>query len=356
MNRVFLMPALAGIVALPLLVLGLKRPAESAESAPAPPALTVTVVKALPLPSTSGPVLSGRVKSGEEVTLTAQTPARLTDLPIREGQLFRSGQTLATFDSPETRQSVESANAAVGAASANLNQARRQAARMDSLFKTGLVADRQRELAQTDREAAEAAWKGAQAALSEWRQNTRISVPFAGVVVRRYVDAGALLSPGQPILDVRSNAVAEIEVPVPESETAALSTGRALVKSGSSDWVPAEVLRVDGMIDYRTRTRMAHLRPTDLAGFEPGAYARVRLEGAGSEAPGSFSIPLTSVVHRGSLNGVFVVQDGRAWLRWLRTGRIEEDRVEVLAGLNPGDEIALGPSVLVDGSHVRVAR
>jgi RND family efflux transporter MFP subunit len=307
-------------------------------------------------PSVSDYALSGRVRAAREVTLTAQVPARLTALPVREGEPFRAGQALMIFDSPETRQAVRSAEAAVAASAVHRDEAIRELARIDSLSRRGLVAQRQLELARSAREAAEAGWLGATAELASWRQNTALSVPFDGVVIRRHVDTGALLFPGQAVLDVRSHGGGEIDVAVPESQVSRLSAGSALVQTlGATTWIPARIVRVDGMVDVTSRTRMAHLEVTTGAGLEPGSSVRVRLAG---DEPGTtrLSVPAASLVRRGSLNGVYVVKDGRAWLRWLRVGRSVGERVEVLAGLEPTDEVVAGPAGLADGAPVRVER
>ena len=318
-----------------------------------PPAVAVTVIRPAADRATFDYALSGRVRATEEVTLTAQVPARLTSLPVREGESFRSGQPLVIFDSPETRHAVSSAEAAVSSAAALRNDAIRELSRLDSLFSRGVASERQLELARSGREAAEAAWLGANAELASWRQTTRLSVPFDGVVVRRHVDPGALLSPGQSVLDVRSDAVKEVEVPVPESQVQRLSTGSAMVQpTGAGDGIPARVVRVDGMVDFRDRTRMAHLELAAGATLEPGASVRVRLDADG-DTPGRLSVPRSSLVQRGSLTGVYVVKDGRAWLRWLRVGRSTEQRVEVLAGLDPAEGIVADPDIVVDGAPVR---
>jgi hypothetical protein len=61
-------------------------------------------------------------------------------------------------------------------------------------------------------------------------------------------------------------------------------------------------------------------------------------------------------VRRGSLAGVFVVREGRAWLRWLRLGVDDGERAEVLSGLDPGDLVVVDPVGLVDGRAVEVPR
>ena len=102
---------------------------------------------------------------------------------------------------------------------------------------------------------------------------------------------------------------------------------------------------------------------SDGLALDPGAYVRVRFLGNASRAAGSAAgtgavllVPETSIVRRGALTGVFVAQEGKARLRWIRLGRSAGDRVEVLAGLLAGDEVVLDPSGLTDGRAVEVSR
>jgi RND family efflux transporter MFP subunit len=324
-------------------------------------------------------VLPGRIKALEEVTVTARVPGRVTAL-LREGEPFRGGQTLASFDAPESRQALESARAGLAAAAMRRDQARLQETRLDSLHAVGVASLRQFELAQSDRRAAEAGWAEARAAASGWEENTALTAPFEGVVVRRFVDPGTTVSPGQPLLAIRSAGAGEVETAIPESELGRLAAATAFTQVGEGPWRPAELARLEGMTDASTRTRAARFRPADPGmSLEPGAFARVRLgwgagtPGAGTAMPGSatsvagtpgaggadpprLSVPVASLVRRGALNGVYVVRDGKAWLRWLHVGREEEGNAEVLAGLDPDEDVVLLPGELTDGRAVTVAR
>jgi multidrug efflux pump subunit AcrA (membrane-fusion protein) len=214
-----------------------------------------------------------------------------------------------------------------------------------------------------------------------------MAAPFDGVVVRHFVDPGTEVDPGQPLVSIRSSGGgAEIVVAVPESDAAGLAAARAAFQVGDGPWRPARLERLEGMTDYATRTRVAHLRPAGAAtGLEPGAFARVRFTPAGSHteyaaaAGGSASargtgrdsasaaqpdnvpargpaaaylVPEAALVRRGGLTGVFVVGEGRAHLRWVRPGRAGAGHVEILAGLFPGDEVAVPATGLADGRRV----
>lgn len=313
--------------------------------------------------SLGGLILPGRVKAREEVTLAARLTGRLTALPMREGASFRRGQVLARFDAPETRDAVRSAREGLEAARVRLEQARTDESRMQTLYDQNVAAKRDLELAQVARHAAEAAFSGARASLQSWEESAALTAPFDGVVARRHVDPGQTLTPGQPILDLRSRQVGEIEAAVPESALPALDHANATYQIGDGPWLEASIVRVDGMTDPSTRTRRAYLRPEKPAGLEAGAYARVRIQGPAARLAAADSaavplpvlVPTSALVRRGSLTGVYVLRDDRAWLRWLRIGRESDGRAEVLAGLSPGEAFAAAPEGLADGRAVRVS-
>lgn len=307
-------------------------------------------------------VLPGRIAAGEEVVLTARQAGRVTSLPRREGDGFHAGEPLVAFDAPEARDALRAARASLDAATLRGAQARLQEARMESLFATRVASQRERELAQSDRRDAEATLASAQAAFAEVSAAHAIPAPFDGVVVRRMLDPGATVTPGQPVLAIRSRARAEIVAAVPESELGRLRGARFAYRSAEGPWRDAVLTRVDGMTDHVTRTRVARFRPARPGEpIEPGAFASVRITGAAPAAgrdtaslPRTLSVPARSLVRRGALTGVYVVREGRAYLRWLRLGAASGERVEVLSGLGPDDQIAGDPAGLADGRAVEV--
>ena len=63
----------------------------------------------------------------------------------------------------------------------------------------------------------------------------------------------------------------------------------------------------------------------------------------------------SALVQRGDLSGVFIVQEGRAELRWLALGAAEGDLIRVRAGLHAGELVVSAPGNLRDGQPVEVA-
>lgn len=291
-------------------------------------------------------MLPARIKAAEEVTIRSRLNARLTAFAVREGDRVSGGQVLARFDAPETRAALEAARAESEAAAATRQLAIRQHARIESLFVAGVVSTREREVADSERRSAEARAGSARATLDALASGTAVRAPFDAVVVRRHVDAGADVTPGAALLDLRSIATAEAVADVPEGAVASLKGAALRVQSGEGAWHPARLARLDGMTDFRSRTRTAHFALPAGAAWEPGSFARLAIGGA---AGGVGVVPASSVVRRGALAGVYVIADGHIRLRWLRLGRESEGGVEVLAGLEPGEAFALEAAGLADG-------
>ena len=63
-------------------------------------------------------------------------------------------------------------------------------------------------------------------------------------------------------------------------------------------------------------------------------------------------MPRSALVERGALTGVFVVQEGRARLRWISPGEPAGDAIEARSGLSAGEEVAVDAAGLADGAPV----
>jgi RND family efflux transporter MFP subunit len=322
-------------------------------------------------------LLPARVEAREEVTITARMAARVTALRLAEGESFARGATLVEFAAPETREALTAARARRDAATVRRDQAARQEARLDSLYVARVAALREREMAEAELGAANAELAAALAALAELESATTVPAPFAGVVVRRHVDTGATVGPGTPLLDIRSLDAGSILAMIPESAIPLLHTARASFQIADGPFQDAVLERVDGMTDFTTRSRAARFRPgAHGVVLEAGAFARVRLAapmsgtgtrvgdptGTGLSSPtavaalsGAVRIPPGALVRRGGLVGVYLIRNGTAILRWIRIGADTGDHIQVLAGLRPGDVIALEPCRLTDGQAIELA-
>jgi multidrug efflux pump subunit AcrA (membrane-fusion protein) len=142
----------------------------------------------------------------EEVTLTARTQGTLTRLPKDEGESFRYGEPLALFETEINRAALEAAREHLEAARIRLETAERQRDRMERLKQNRVASERELEIALSEYEAAQAAHAAANAEYRRLLDSVTLTAPFDGVVVLHRVDPGTIVSPGQPILHIRSVA------------------------------------------------------------------------------------------------------------------------------------------------------
>lgn len=101
-------------------------------------------------------------------------------------------------------------------------------------------------------------------------------------------------------------------------------------------------------VDAATHTQQVRADlPAGLSGAAPGMFARLWLPvaGTGASAAGQrVTVPLQSIVRRAEMTGVYVQgEGGKPLLRQVRLGRVDGDRVEVLTGVAPGEQVIADP-------------
>ena len=171
-----------------------------------------------------------------------------------------------------------------------------------------------------------------------------LRAPYSGVVVERHVEPGETLSPGQPIISGYAAGELRVVAQVPQSLIGALRQRReARVQLLDSE----RSIAVDEITIYPYADPRNHAFPVrlDLPGeggeLFPGMLVKVALATGGRER---LLLPRTSLVARAEINAVYVVDaDGGVTFRQVRPGNRLGDRVEILAGLDAGEAVALDP-------------
>jgi len=309
---------------------------ETTEAAPRSAAATYTVT-ADSLATTIA--VEGTVHARHRAEISTRLMARVTEIPVELGARVRSGQTLIRLGTEDVAANRAKAEAAVTVARAARDEAARQAARMDTLLAADVVARVQRDQAHLGLTQAESQLAMAEATLREVETAAgyaRIAAPFDGVVVARTVDPGDLAAPGMPLLSVESTGPREVVLAVPPEGAAGLSDGQTLdVATRDGRSATGTIRAMAGGADPMTRT--VEVRVAVPADWPTGMSVTAFVPSGQRVA---VTIPVAAVVRRGQLTGVEVVTGDMRLLRWVRLGRTIGDRVEVLSGLEAGEQIA----------------
>jgi RND family efflux transporter MFP subunit len=287
----------------------------------------------------------GTVRAVNQAVIAAKVTGTIEEMPVVLGSTVKSGDLLVKISAGEiTANSVQ--------AQAQLEQARRNLEREKKLLlKNAATAENVKSLEDTYR-VAEAVHRGAVTMLSY----TTITAPFDGEITAKMAGVGDLATPGTPLLHLEDSSKLQVEVSVPESLVLQIHPGDPLaihIPAAGIDLqgVTAEIAPVADPLS-RTATVKIDIAPGPQ--LRTGQFARVVIPGTRKE---SLFVPATAVQTFGQMEKMFVVSGDRARLRLVRTGAVIGDKVEILAGLEPGDVIAVtSSSPLIDGQPVTAAQ
>ena len=317
------------------------------KAAPAPPLASVVVQ---PVDATREQTWDGVIEAVADTTISAQTNARVLELPFDVGDRVAKGDVLVRFTDIEQKSGQRAAAAYVAAARAALRDAEAQWQRVEEVVGRGLMARAQLDAARARRDAARANLGAAEAVLRSAGQQadyTVVRAPFDGVVTHRYVEVGEAVQSGpptpQPLIALAALDALRVEVVVPQSAADRIrEQGRAEIVGPGGDRVRAAEVTVFPYADPATHTfRVRVALPGGTTGLYPGMTVKVAFAVGQAQR---LLVPASALVRRGELSGVYVIDpDGSVGLRQLRLGHRFGDQLEVLAGLAPGDRIASDP-------------
>ena len=384
--------ALAAAIAVlpPLLSNLLSVPAQAQESAPllpqpaaggrAPPGAQI-----IPPPAASGPpwvlverrpvggntTIGGTVVPTQEITFTAQMPGAVQLIAGSEGDFFKQGAVLAVIDDSEMRAKraaaiaqISNAESAYRNAEVQYHRERRdptpQGGNMMSQMMpmpffgddkpTGVQRDATLHQYGTQIEQARGALMAAQAQLKEIDaklQDVRSVAPFDGYIVRKHVNKGDTVQPGQPLLSFADMGQLQVQVDIPTRLAAPLQPGfttQVKLDDPKQSVVMGRVAQVFPMADPTRHTIRVKLDLQPGAPAKAGMYAEVLVPQPMSEQGPVPVIPVSAVVYRGGLPMVYVLDaQEQPRLHLLRLGEQFGDTVTVLTGLQGGERILLRP-------------
>lgn len=371
-RKLFVVLGTIGIVAgfvVFTMVLGSFRPqVEKTEPEVAPPAVFYTEVSSEP--RNLFVYTQGEVQPRTDISLTAQVGGKVVRVADNfiDGGTIRKGDMLVQIEREDYRLAVTQAEARVAQAlqALRLEEAEAELARQDWEDLGGLESGaepsaltlRQPQLnqAKANYEAALADLRNAKLALSR----TTIRAPFDGRIRRNNVDTGQFISPGTPVAEIFSTDIAEIRLPLTDTDLAKLGLPLAFTASEDNpgprvelsatvagqtrNWT-GRITRTDAAIDPRTRQIAAIAEVADPYGagsdngfpLAMGLYVNAAIEG--QSLPRAFVLPASALQTE---DDVFVVRDDNTIeMREILIAATTNDGLIVIDGLTDGDRVLL---------------
>lgn len=340
----------------------------------------VYYVKALPMNSTVK--LGGTVIPFKDVTLAAQIPGRVEFIAGSEGDFMEEGQVLVTIDDDELLAKRRSALAELNNAESAIRNAQVQYSRelispqskninrspgmgmpsmFDQFFTRGMGnqmgygnpgMDRHADLYSqaTAVNQAQARMLRSRSQLEEIDaklRDTRAIAPFSGLIVKKLVEVGDTVQPGQPMLNFADTKILQLKVDIPARLMPGIQQG--LIVDARLDvgdkHIRAKVAQIFPMADVQRHTVTVKFDLPEGIPGGPGMYAEVTVPNVSVAPRNVIIVPATAIRQRGSLNVIYRLNEAnKVEIRYVRLGeKINENMVAVLSGLQDNDRILTNP-------------
>ncbi|MFO7860809.1 MAG: efflux RND transporter periplasmic adaptor subunit [Desulfosalsimonas sp.] len=304
-------------------------------------------------PRVTGPVMAVRVQAGD-VVKKGDLLVRIDDDRL-DSRLSQARQQLQTAISRrgEAAQAVNSAQAAFARAESDYN-------RIKKFYKSGAATEQDMEESRARFLRAKAALERSSKALSGAKSGvklakemvreaeialgyTEIRAPADGRILKRFVDPGDMAAPGKPLLVLHAAGGLQLEANVREGLMNTVRPGdeRNVRLSAAGRTVEAVIAEVVPAVDPRTRTFPVKADLPELWDARPGMYGKLLIPYMDISV---ILIPQNAVRRVGQLELVTVKTKDRCQRRYIKTGKLHGDRVEVLSGLSGNESLLIEES------------
>lgn len=309
------------------------------------------------------------IKAKTVSTISSRAMGTVTSINFTEGSFVKAGSLLVAIESLDASEKVLGADAmqreskkALEAASENMNLMDATLARYTKLYEGKAISRHEFETiesrAKTARlefeRASEAATRASSGA-AEARVHkgySSVKAPYSGVVTEKKIDVGALASPGTPLLTLEDTSSFTLESYADERLMSLIKPGMVLdaIIGSTGQRVYGRITEVSGTVNPATRTFLVKVA-LNGSGLKSGLYASVRFP-AGKRT--LLVVPSSAVVKKGQLIGIYAVSEKQvATYRLIRTGRTIGQNIEVISGLDAGEQIiTAGAEKAFDGGTV----
>ena len=292
--------------------------------------------------------LVGTLWANNDVNVASETTGRITAVEAKVGSFVHAGDVLVQVD-----DELKQAN--LSTAEVSFQKAKKDWDRYQALFEKKSITASQYDQARLTYKSAEAQYIIARRQLND----TRIKSPISGYVTSRPVDVGTTLQMGTMVADIVDIASFKLRLNVAEQDAFKLNVGDKV--SVTTEVYPG-VEFTGSISSISAKADDAHTYPVEIVlpnsaahPLKAGMFARVAFESLSGHQ--TVAVPRQSLIGSVRDPQVFVVHDGRAYLRSVVIGTANADTLGIQGGLSDGDVVVVnGQNNLRDSSAVAIVQ
>lgn len=302
-------------------------------------------------------VVPGSVVPEQKASIASRLIGYIKGLEVKVGQKVKRGDLLFSIDSADIRSQITQANAAYQQAVAGLKDAQLDHKRFTKLFEDDSVSKQQYDKVRLQYSVAQQNVASAASALNQAKEQlnyANVKAPFDGVIVEKMAVAGDLAAPGKPVVVIENSTSLSVQTEVAGDLFAVLRLGdeAQIVLEGQAEAFVGTVYTLVGAANPKTRTHTVKLSLPKNLNINSGTFARVSFK---RDVRQTMMVAKSAIVNRAGIEGVFVINDGKAFFHMVRTGLKMNGHIEIQSGLALGEKIVTGNNQkLLNGDVVEV--
>lgn len=311
--------------------------------------------------------VTGQIEAAHSTNVATRIMGYITKIYVKAGDKVNAGQLLFTVNSNDIQAKQSQVDAMLKQAEAAFYVAQKDFDRYTALYKQNSASAKELEQItmqyQSAKSSVEAA-KGMQHEVKSQLTYANVVAPFGGVVTQKLADEGSLANPGMPIVTIEQGGSLQVTAMVPETEIASLKVGDVanVNVDAANKQFQSKLIQINPSSQFTGGQYIIKLNipSADANKLMAGMYAKIKIQTKGTSITADTSntvmIPTTALIYKDQLVGVFTVSaQNTAMLRWLRIGKSEGDKVQVLSGLAKNEAyIIKAEGNLYNGAKVSV--
>lgn len=297
-----------------------------------PFSVAVETIKVVPQAIENRLSAVGSIFSNESVILKPEVAGKINRIGFEEGKHVEKGDILFELD-------AELLNAEYQEVKANYDYADLQYERAKRLKKDGVIPVEEFD----ERLRAYLNAKSRLNTLATRLQKHKLTAPFSGRVGLRVVSIGDYVAVGTPLVHIEDLSLVKVEFYIPQRYIHQIKNGqlvRVLVEP-LSEIYEGTIYLIDPRVDPETRSAVVRAKvnnPNEV--LRPGMFCTVTIVIEKKEQ--GLMVPEEAVVSRGEKHFLYLAEEGKAVMRQVSLGLFSEGKVEILSGLNPGEQVVVG--------------
>ncbi len=288
----------------------------------------------------------GKLRANASVTIRSEMHGRITELSFTEGGSVKEGQPIIKFEDSDAQAELKTAEAELLLRKADFE-------RSSKLHEQKIGSMKDFDKAKAELGISEGRLDAARSKL----EKTIIHAPFSGTIGLIDVSVGAYIQAAQDLVTIVDSTPIKVEFKVPEKHVHDIGVGQTVevrIDAFKDQIFRGTVDAVDARVEAESHSiALKAVIPNEDGLLRPGLFANISL--IIGEQGETILIDEAAVDREGEIEFVWIIEKGKASRRRILTGTRENGKIEIIAGLKPGQVVVTaGQLKLGDGVRVKI--